>query len=262
MKKYLQTGFLYPQKLTRAQHMTGRQLAGYFALLALILTFSLTSLLTTLLTDLNRDGQEIAGNIPPFTVEDSRLNTQEGQESFVHQTDSFLFFFDPNGLIQAEEIESNLSRLNVPVGIGLLQEDIYINVAGQTLPVTYDQLNGMDDSQFASVFNQFGQLSPLVLLVIFIIAYLASALALAYEWLIVALIANLLSSFLRLRWPFRKNARVALLSISVPTLILSAIEAFGFFVPFAFELKLGFAAYFIFTSYKSIAPKKEKKDQN
>lgn len=261
MKEYILIGFRNPKKLVSAKNMTRKQVLAYFALLTLILTFSMTSLLTNVMTNLRQDGSEIAETIPPFTVENNQLNTAEDQESYVHQTNSFLFFFDPNGNIQTEEIDSNLDRLNVPIGIGLMQDEFYLNVTGRTIPVSYEQLDGVDQDTFVQLLSQIGRLSPLVILLVFIIAYFASGLVLLYEWLIIALFTNILVTLLRIKSPFRKNARMALVSLSIPTLALSIIEAFGYIVPFAFELKLGFTIYFLYTSLKAVAPKKPIDDE-
>lgn len=260
MKEYLKIGFMNPQKLTAARDMTRKQVVGFFAVLALILTFSMTSMLINVLSSLQEDGSEIAAQIPEFTITDNRLVADEGQESYVHQTNSFLFFFDPNGSIDTSEIDSNLNRLNVPIGIGLMEDEFYLNVTGRSLPVTYDQLDGFTHTSFITIMNQIGNLSPLVLLFIFVVAYLASSFSLLYDWLILSLFTNIIVTLLRMRIPFKKNARMALVSLSIPTLALSLIEAFGFFVPFSFELKLGFAIYFLYTSLKIIAPKKKKEE--
>lgn len=260
MKDYLNIAFMNPQKVREARKMTRKQVAGFFALLALILTFSMSSMLIDVLSSLQEDGSEIAQQIPEFTISDNRLIVEEGQESYVHQTNSFLFFFDPNGTIQTSEIDANLSRLNVPIGIGLMQDEFYLNITGRSLPVTYDQLDGFTHSNFITLMNQIGTLSPIVLLFIFVVAYVASSLSLLYEWLIIALITNILVTLFRLRFPFKKNARIALVSLGIPTLAISSIEAFGIFIPFAFEMKIGFAVYFIYTSLKEIAPKKKKDD--
>ncbi|MCC5890373.1 MAG: DUF1189 domain-containing protein [Alkalibacterium sp.] len=260
MKEYLKIGFMNPQKLTDARKMTRKQILGFFAVLALILTFSMTSMLINVLSTLQEDGTEIAEQIPEFTITDNRLVTDDDQESYVHQTNSFLFFFDPNGSIETSEIDANLNRLNVPIGIGLMQDEFYLNVTGRSLPVTYDQLDGFTHTTFINLMSQIGNLSPLVLLFIFAVAYLASSLSLLYEWLILSLFTNILVTLFRLKFTFRKNARMALVSLSIPTLSISLIEAFGYFVPFAFELKVGFALYFLFTSLKAIAPKKKKEE--
>lgn len=258
MKEYLKIGFMNPHKLTEARSMSRKQVVGFFAVLALILTFSMTSMLISVLSSLQEDGSEIAEQIPEFTITDNRLVAADDQESYVHQTDSFLFFFDPNGSIDTAEIDANLNRLNVPIGIGLMQDEFYLNVTGRSLPVTYDQLDGFTHTAFITLMSQIGNLSPLVLLFIFLIAYLASSFSLLYDWLILSLFTNIIVTLLRMRIPFKKNARMALVGLSIPTLSISLIEAFGFFVPFAFELKIGFAIYFLYTSLKVIAPKKKK----
>lgn len=258
MKEYLKIGFLNPQRLTEARNMTRKQVIAFFGVLALILTFSMTSMLINVLSSLQEDGSEIAAQLPEFTITDNQLVAADDQESYVHQTNSFLFFFDPNGSIETSEIDANLNRLNVPIGIGLMQDEFYLNITGRSIPVTYDQLDGFTDTAFITLMSQLGNLSPLVLLFVFLTAYLASSFSLLYDWLILSLFTNIIVTLLRMRIPFKKNARMALVSLSIPTLALSLVEAFGFYVPFAFELKLGFAIYFLYTSLKIIAPKKKK----
>lgn len=258
VREYLKIGFVNPREVIKARKMSRKQMLGYFALLALLITLSMTAVLTSVMTNLRDDGQEIAENIPAFEIENSEFVT-DNQESYIHQTNTFLFFFDPNGEISLEEVESNVERLSVPVGVALLEDGFYLNVTGRTLPLPYDQLEGFNQESLVRLFQQLGTFSPLVLLFTFIVGFIASSFSLAYEWLIVALFANIIATLQRIRSPFRKNARVALVSLSIPTLVISVIEAFGYFVPLAFELKLAFSIYFIYTSFKSLRPKTKDK---
>lgn len=263
---YLSLGFLNPTQLLKARQMSRKQVLAYFALLAFVVTLSLTSIFTTIMSGLREDGQEIASRIPPFEIANGEIVTEESQESYIHQTNSFLFFFDPNGEIAPEEIDSNLERLNVPIGVALLEESIYMAIpasgmGGRQLPFTYDQLSGFNSEGLSDLFLQIGAISPLVLLLVFLIGYLASLFTLAYDWLILSLFANVIALLLRLNSPFKKNARMALLSLSIPTLVISAIEAFGFYIPFGFEIKLVFGLYFLYQSFKPLAPKIERKDK-
>lgn len=256
MKEYITLGFTNPQNLYKATKMSRKHLFSYFALLALVVTFSMSSILMSVMGALREDGEELTETLPSFEIKDSTLVVDEDQESYIHQTDSFLFFFDPNDSIQLEEIDTNIERLNVPIGIGMMADQFYLNVVGQGLPVSYDQLEGFNDTAFKDVFLQMGRFSPVVLLSIFIITYLASSFSLLYEWLIIALFANIIKTLLRVPVHFKKIARMALVAFSVPTVVLSIFEGFGFFIPFSFEIKIGFAMYFIFASLK-----KHKKNQ-
>lgn len=259
MRDYIKLGFLNPTEISRARHMTRKQVLGYFALLALLITLSMSTIITGLISNLRDDGAEISEKVPSFEITDSKIVTDEGQESYIHQTDSFLFFFDPNGEIEEEEITTNLNRLNVPVGIALLEDSFQLYVIGQNLPLSYDQIDGFDRAGLLDIFQQIGSFSPLVLFFIFIVAFLASSFSLIYRWLLIALMTNIVSTLLRLRFPFKKNARVALVSLTIPVLGLALVEAFGIFIPYSFELTIAFALFFIYSSYKRIAPKIEKK---
>ncbi|MFO8069515.1 MAG: DUF1189 domain-containing protein [Alkalibacterium sp.] len=251
MKEYLKLGFTDPQHLYHANEMSRKHLFYYFSLLALIITFSMASILLSVMGSLRVDGQEITETLPVFEIRDNELVVETDEDSYIHQTDSFLFFFDPNGSIKIEEIDNNIERLNVPIGVGLMEDQFYLNVLGQGLPLSYEQLNGFDDTQFKEVFSQLGRFSPVVLLSIFLVTYLASGLSLLYEWLIVALFANVLKTLTRVTLPFKKLARMALVALSVPTIVIAVFEAFGFFLPFVFEIKLGFALYFLYSSLKN-----------
>lgn len=251
MKEYLQLGFTAPQHLYKALKMSRKHLFYYFALLALIITVSMASILMSVMGALNEDSQEIVETLPAFEVIDNELVVEEETESYVHQTESFLFFFDPNDSIQEEEIDTNVERLNVPIGIGLMDDQFYLNIMGQSLPVSYEQLDGFTDTDFRDVMSDMGQFSPVVLIVIFIVTYLASSFSLLYEWLIIALFGNILKTLFRIALPFRKVARMALVALSAPTIIFSIFEAFGLFLPFSFEITLGFSIYFLYASLKN-----------
>lgn len=251
MKEYIKLGFTSPQHLYKAIKMTRKQLFYYFALLALVITVSMAGVLFSVMEDLREDGQEITETLPAFEITDNELVVEEETESYVHQTDSFLFFFDPNDAIQVEEIDSNIERLNVPIGIGLMDDEFYLNILGQSLPVSYDQMEGFNDEEFTSIFAEMGRFSPVVLIFIFLITFLASSFSILYEWLIIALFANILKTLLRLPLRFKKIARMALVAFSVPTIIFSLFELFGLFLPYTFEMTLGFALYFLYSSLKN-----------
>ena len=255
MKDYFTLGFKNPQHLYKALKMSRKQLIYYFALLALILTLSMASILISVMGDLSEDGQEITETLPAFEITDGQLVVEEDTESYVHQTNSFLFFFDPNGAIETEEIDSNIERLNVPIGIGMMEDQFYLNIMSQSLPVSYDQLEGFNDTEFKGLMSEMGRFSPVVLLFTFSVTYIASSLSLAYEWLIIALFGNILKTLLRITLPFKKIARMALIALSVPLMIFSVFEAFGVFLPFTFEITLGFSLYFLYASLKNYKKK-------
>lgn len=251
MKEYIKLGFTEPQHLYKALKMSRKHVIYYFALLALIITLSMASVLLSVMGSLREDGQELTETLPAFEISNEELVVEDDQESYIHQTNSFLFFFDPNNSIQLEEIDSNIERLNVPIGIGLMEDQFYMNVLGQGIPLSYAQLEGFDDTQFKDIFSEMGRFSPFVILSIFLITYLASTFSLLYEWLIIALFANILKTVFRLPIHFKKVARMALVALSVPTFVIALFEGFGFFLPFSFELKLGFALYFLYSSFKT-----------
>jgi hypothetical protein len=123
---------------------------------------------------------------------------------------------------------------------------------GQSLPVSYEQLDGFTDEDFRDIMSEMGRFSPIVLFFLFIITYLASSFSLLYEWLIIALFANILKTLFRIVLPFRKVARMALVALSVPTIIFSVFEAFGLFLPFTFEITIGFSIYFLYASLRNL----------
>ncbi|GEK89292.1 Protein of unknown function [Alkalibacterium putridalgicola] len=252
MKDYLKLGFTSPQHLYKAIRMSRKHLVYYFALIAFVLTLSMASVLMSVMGALREDGQEITETLPAFEITENELVVEEETESYVHQTDSFLFFFDPNDSIQEEEIDNNVERLNVPIGIGLMDDQFYLNIMGQSLPVSYEQLDGFTDEDFRDIMSEMGRFSPIVLFFLFIITYLASSFSLLYEWLIIALFANILKTLFRIVLPFRKVARMALVALSVPTIIFSVFEAFGLFLPFTFEITIGFSIYFLYASLRNL----------
>ncbi|GEK90634.1 DUF1189 domain-containing protein [Alkalibacterium kapii] len=257
MKDYLKLGFTAPKQLYKAVKMSRKQLFYYFALLSLIVTVSMASLLMNVMGNLKEDGQEITEKLPSFEIVNDKLVTEEETESYVHQTESFLFFFDPNNSIQEEEIDSNVERLNVPIGIGLMDDQFYLNIMGQSLPVSYTQLDRFTDSNFKDIMQDMGRFSPVVLIFTFVVTYLASSISLLYEWLIIALFANILKTFSRITLPFGKIARMALIALSVPTTIFAIFETLGLFIPYTFEITLGFSLYFVYRSLKAYIDKQK-----
>lgn len=251
MKEYLKLGFTAPKHLYKAIKMSRKQVIAFVALLALVITLSMGSVLMNVMGSLRDDGEEITETLPAFEITGNELSVEEDTESYVHQTESFLLFFDPNDSIQEEEIDTNIERLNVPIGIGLMDDQFYLNIMGQSLPVSYDQLDGFTDADFRELMSEMGRFSPLVLFFIFMVTYLASSFSILYEWLIIALFGNILKTLSRVTLPFKKVARMALIALSVPTVIFAVFEGFGLFLPLTFEITLGFSIYFLYTSLRN-----------
>lgn len=254
MKHYLTLALARPKELYKARTIKKGQITLVLALLVLVITLANLFRLLPIIHSIQSDGQEIANELPAFTVTEDTLTSEES-ESYIHQTDSFLLFFDPNDQFQKEEIDSNIERLQVPIGIGLLKNTLYFNVAGVEMDYYYEQMQDFDQSTVKEIFNTAGNATLLTYLFGFLFAYIGIALMELMDLLIILLFANLFSRAMRSGLSFKENMKLAILASLLPTLVLEATSLFGVVPPYYFELKIILSLFLFYLTIKEMKKK-------
>lgn len=244
MISYIKIALTNPKESYRAQKMKGRHILFYYAFLVLILTFSTLGELLPLFHSLEADAQEVSESIPDFTIEEGRLESEES--SYIYQTESLLFFFDPNGDIQEEAINQNINRLSSSIGIGLLEEEMIINYEGVSRPVRYNHLQRF--APFSSdvarvVLSDLNLFSPIMLTTLFISLYIAMFFTAFMDYFILALFANVLAALLRSSFRFAQTVKVVLLSATLPTILLGLTSLLQWNTPYQFEIRIIFSLW-------------------
>lgn len=200
------------------------------------------------------DGQEIANQIPEFTIENDQLVPGEDATSFIYQTDSIIFSFDPSGEVTPNEIENRI-RGNT-IGISLLENGLYLTIPFYPIEFSYSQLNGINDTMFKDVLVSLQQMNPIVIGITFIVLWLSSLiLAVIYNF-VYTVFGNLVAAITRKQIRFSETWKIVLFASTLPALFFSILNAFSIQPLIQFEIQVIITVYFYYLALKKL-PKEE-----
>lgn len=243
-----------PEQLIKARKVKPGKIFLYFIFISFILSIPSWVQTTTLLTDFMQDGEEVAGNIPEFTVENNQLIPGENADSFVYQTDSIIFAFDPSGEVTPDEIDRRITGNTI--GVSLLEDSLYLSIPFYPIQFSYSQLNGLNDTLFKDVFLSLQQMNPLVLVITFFVLWISSLIvALIYNF-IYTVFGNLVAAITRKQIRFGETWKVVLFASTLPTIFFSILNTFNIQPLFQLEIQLGITVYFYYLALKSLPKEK------
>ncbi len=240
-----------PLKSIQARELKRSQAWLYFLFLSLVLVVPLMIESFSVINDLEEDGQEIAASIPDFTIENGEIQSDAKLDSYVYQTDSLLFFFDPNGLMETETIDANLETMGQYVGVGLMQDQIYINVVSTPLTFSYDNIDDTDANFFREMFTAFGSTDLVLYLFMTVSVFIFISLNFGLELLLMTLFANIFLIVRRIQWPFLQTFKVVMVASTLPTILFSVLNSFGVYSSIQFEAKVFITVFIFLLSLKS-----------
>lgn len=258
LASYIKTALFNPKNIYQAKNMDKGQSIGYFIFIVLIIFISLLGIIFPVFTQLSDDSQEIADQIPEFTVENGQLETSE--DSYIHLTDSFTFFFDPSDEISQRTIEQNLSLQSSPIALGILTDEIYFNFNGNEQSISYDQFGNFDDNSIRELFNQFSSFSIVSILIVLAILFLLTSFVFLWEFIPIVIFAYMIALFSRNRIRFFDSAKMVAVAITLPTLLFSIINLFGIVIPFQYELRFIFTLILFGVTLHEMKQQKSKKE--
>lgn len=237
---------------------------AHLLVLSFILAVPLSLQIVQVFSTIQEDGQEIAKNIPDFTIQDGQLQTKEAPEGFIYQTDSIIFTFDPEGKRTANDIAKDM--LGNILSIGLLKDEIVI-----TLPAT-ENVNLLIGSNQLNIPYSTPQLTQLtgsslrqsileneipwwLIPLTFLIAIYPAFISLIFTIVLATLFANLFTRFRGLQQAFLNNFKIIVFCSTLPVLITMLLSFLNpHFIGDSFIL---IGSLFIFNlSLKSVPKKK------
>lgn len=243
-----------PDRLNEARKVTTGKTVLYFLFISFLLTIPSWVQTTALLNDFMNDGQEVANQIPEFTVENDQLIPGEDAQSFIYQTDSIIFSFDPSGEITPDEVENRI-RGNT-IGVSLLENGLYLSIPFYPIEFSYSQLNGINDTMFKEVLSSLQQMNPIVIGITFIVLWASSLiLAVIYNF-VYTVFGNLVAAITRKQIRFSETWKMVLFASTLPTLFFAILNAFTIQPLFQFEIQVGITVYFYYLALKTL-PKED-----
>ncbi|MER2002695.1 MAG: DUF1189 family protein, partial [Carnobacterium inhibens] len=154
---------IHPEKLAQALTLKKGKVVLYFLFIAFIATIPIWIQSNQIINNFSRDGQIIAESIPSFTIENDQLVTSEPVKSYIYQTNSIIFTFDPNGERTIEYVEQDVVA-NL-LGIAFLEDSLYFVLPDYPIQLPYTQLNGLTSETFIDLIlnvQAFGINLPLI----------------------------------------------------------------------------------------------------
>ncbi|MGX6961496.1 DUF1189 family protein [Vagococcus xieshaowenii] len=116
----------HPQNLFMANRLSKKIMIPYFLLLSLILGLPLMGQAFIETKQVEKNIQEIVKQTPEFSFKDNQLVTKEPSESFIYTSDYFLFAFDPENKLSADDIKTRL--VGNQIGLGYLKNHLVVTM--------------------------------------------------------------------------------------------------------------------------------------
>lgn len=245
---------LHPEKLVHALTLKKGKVLLYFLFIAFIAAVPTWIQGNSIINDFSRDGQIIAKSIPSFTIENDQLVTNEPVKSFIYQTDSIIFTFDPNGERTVEDVDQD--QIANLVGIALLEDRLYFSLPSYPIQLPYTQLNGLTSETFIDILFSVQSFNGTVLVMAFIVlGFITVFITLLYT-LLYTLFANSLSLLTGRQLTFGENWKIVLFASTLPTLFIAFLNSFGLIPAFQLEIKAVVTLFIYYLAIRTIPKKK------
>lgn len=250
----MKASFLQPEKLSEARKLSKKKIIMYILILSFITAIPTWIQGNRLIADFKRDGQKIAEQLPSFKIEKGKLITEEKTESFIYQTDSIIFTFDPTGEQTPEDVKKN--TIGSTIGLALLRDGFYLSAPGAPGEISYSKMDGLDDTFFKELVLGMERVSILIYIFSFILIWLVSILILVIYNLLYTIFANLVATINRRSLRFSDNWKIVLFASTLPTTFFALLNSFQLTPYLQLEASLVITTYFYYLAIKKIPKEK------
>ncbi|MGB7365516.1 DUF1189 domain-containing protein [Carnobacterium jeotgali] len=246
---------LHPEKLVQAITLKKGKTFLYFLFIAFIATIPLWIQSSNTIDGFSRDGQIISKSIPSFKIENNQLVTNEPVKSYIYQTDSIIFTFDPNGERTIEDVKQDL--IGDLVGIAFLENGLYFSIPGYPIHFPYTQLNGLTSTSFIDLILSVQSFGSTLQILTFGMVFLISLILTFIYTLLSTLFANVLSMITGKQLKIGENFKIVLVASTLPTLFIAFLNSVGLVPTFQIEIKTMVTLFIYYLAIRSI-PKGKK----
>lgn len=188
---------------------------------------------------LETNATSIVNQIPAYQVSDGKIVAIENQEAFIFETDLMTYAFDPKDEIANQDLTSDQNNLII---VENNADNLTLSFMGQPIALTYAQLGDSANSDgVKGIIQSMTTLTWAYYPIIFIIVTLTSFLNLGLASLMIALVIGMLPDSTRLRLTFKMRLFLALASLTMPLMVITIFNLFGFYVVYQLEIMYVFA---------------------
>lgn len=253
MITYLKTAFTNPKYIYTGRNMKKRHTFYLMLLTSALLTFISLFQYIPILNGVSEDFNDVKASIPTFSLEDNKISSET--ESYIYQTDSLLFYFDPDNRIDIETIRQNTNRVSAPLTTALLQEGLYLNIVGQDFYLGFDEVENITTEDIESLIASIGEFSTPAMLLAILGIFIIQFSLFTYELLPITLFANIISIFNQLKLKLSQTFKIVLLAVIPLSIILNLIHTFIFPISSQFEILLIMSMFIYYRSIKLLKKK-------
>lgn len=257
MIPYIKTAFTNPKEIYIGRNMKWKHFFSIALLATGLLTFISLFQYIPMLNTISDDFNDIKESIPAFKLENNEITS--ANESYIYQTDSMMFYFDPDNKMDIDTIDRNANRTKAPVSTALLKDGLYMNFIGRSYYLSYSDVDNLTTNDLQILVSSFGNLSNMTIAIFILVVFIMQFFLFIYELIPLTLMASIITAFSRLRLTLFQHCKIVLLAVIPTTLLVNFIHAVIFPLNFHFEIILVMS---LLTYYISISDMKKKLLQN
>lgn len=258
MLTYIKTVFTKPKEIYIGRNMKRSHFLLFILLMAGIL--SIMSIFESMpaFNQLTDDYQEIRTSIPEFNLDNNQLESEE--KTYVYQTPSLVFYFDPDGEIETDTIDRNMNTQSAPISIALLDQKMYFNFLGIGYPFPYSDYESLTSENILDALDSMGNYSLTTYLAFIVILLLMNIFLYLSQLLPITLFAHLISTFRRTGLRFMQNAKIAVLASIIPFLLVGLVNIFGIYIDIQFEITFVMSLFIFYISITELKNRIQKQN--
>lgn len=256
MLDYIKNLFTKPTEIYTARNMKKKHYFLFILFMGIILTFLSIFDVKEEFDTLSEDYQEIQSSIPDYELVDGKLESTE--ESYIYQTDSLVFYFDPENKIETSLIDKNMEKQQAPISAALHEKEIYLNILGQSRSLQYADFD-LKSQDLKAIINLENFSNPLYFMIIIAILLIFNLFLYLMQLFSISIFANFISFILRSKLTFFQNAKIALIASIIPSILIAVLTAFNLSISYQYEI-ITLSSLLLF--YLAVEEFKERLDQD
>lgn len=233
MIDYIKRLFKKPTEIYTARNMKNTHYFLFILSMGLLLTVSSLFTIKPEFDAIFNDYNEVLSFMPDFELVDGQLESTE--DSYIYETDNIIFYFDPQNKVSTELIDKNMKLQIAPISLGLMDQELYINILNMNQTYKYSSLNLTTDG-LKGIISLNNLYKPLFYGVTLLVIMFFNLFLYSTQLLSISIFANLISVIGRTGLKFFQNAKIALIASMIPFSVFAVINALQISVSYQYEL--------------------------
>lgn len=229
--------------------MNFKQTLASYSLIICLLSLSLLTQVLPMFRQFQADQQEIMIQLPSFEVSNGLLHSQN--ESYIHQTESTLFAFDPHQDLQADDLDQITKLSSAPLGYALLNERFIVYLYGFQEEFAYDQFDDFTSESLRTGIGELINFSVFTLLMLLVSTIVVVFINFFFDFLLLSAFLYFLTKVLffnQLKLSYKQVIKISIMSSILPILVVTVANILGLTTDFQVQLRHLFTIILFYSS--------------